>query len=107
EQNLVHLIKQLRKDFDAPNAKFVCATLGQTKQGDEGNEGLILNAQLAVDGNSGKYPEFKDEVATVYSHPLSQGGGSNSHYGGNAETYMNIGEAMGQAMVDLHQAKND
>ena len=40
EQNLVHLIKQLRKDFDAPNAKFVCATLGQTEKGAEGNEGL-------------------------------------------------------------------
>jgi hypothetical protein len=28
EKNLVHLIKQLRKEFDAPNAKFVCASLG-------------------------------------------------------------------------------
>jgi hypothetical protein len=101
EINLVHLIKTLRKDFDAPNAKFVCATLGQTKKGDGGNDGLILNAQLAVDGTSGKYQEFKGNVATVYSHPLSLGGASNSHYNGNAETYMNIGEAMGQAMVEL------
>lgn len=101
EQNLVHLIKQLRKDFDAPEAKFVCATLGQTEKGAEGNEGLILEAQLAVDGSSGKYDEFKGNVATVYSHPLSQGGASNSHYGGNAETYMDIGEAMGQAMAEL------
>ncbi len=101
EQNLVHLIKQLRKDFNAPNAKFVCATLGQTEKGATGNEGLILEAQLAVDGNSGKYPEFKGNVATVYTHPLSQGGASNSHYGGNAETYMNVGEAMGRAMAEL------
>ncbi|MFT5527479.1 MAG: hypothetical protein ACI9HK_005461, partial [Pirellulaceae bacterium] len=101
EQNLVHLIGQLRKDFDSPDAKFVCATLGQTKKGAEGNEGLILEAQLAVDGKSGKYEQFKGNVATVYSHPLSQGGASNGHYSGNAETYMNIGEAMGQAMADL------
>ncbi len=101
EKNLVHFIKQLRKEFDAPDAKFVCATLGQTEKGAEGNEGLILNAQLAVDGESGKYPEFKDNVATVYSNPLSKGGASNSHYGGNSETYMNIGEAMGRAMVKL------
>ena len=101
EQNLVHLINQLRKDFDAPNAKFVCATLGQTKKDAEGNEGLILNAQLAVDGKAGKYPEFKGNVASVYTHPLSKGGASNSHYGGNAQTYMNVGEAMGQAMVEL------
>ena len=101
ELNLVHFIKTLRKDFDAPNANFVCATLGQTKKGAEGNEGLIINAQLAVDGNSGKYPEFKGNVASVYTHPLSKGGASNSHYGGNAETYMNVGEAMGKAMADL------
>jgi len=101
EQNLVHFIKQLRKDFSAPNAKFVVATLGQTKKGAGGNEGKILEAQLAVDGNSGKYPEFKGNVATVYSNPFCHGGASNSHYGGNAETYMDIGEAMGRAMVEL------
>jgi hypothetical protein len=101
EQNLVHLINTLRKDFNAPNAKFVCATLGQTEKGAGGNEGLILDAQLAVDGETGKYKEFKGNVATVYSHPLSMGGASNGHYSGNAETYMNIGEAMGQAMTKL------
>ncbi|MBI1370059.1 MAG: sialate O-acetylesterase [Planctomycetes bacterium] len=104
EQNLVQLILQLRKDFNAPNAKFVCATLGQTEKGAEGNEGLILNAQLAVDGASGKYPQFKGNVATVYSHPLSHGGASNGHYNGNAETYMDIGEGMGKAMVELLKA---
>jgi hypothetical protein len=107
EQNLVHLVKQLRKDFDAPNAKFVCATLGQTEKGATGNEGKILEAQLAVDGKTGKYSEFKGNVATVYTHPLSQGGASNSHYGGNAETYMNVGEAMGRAMAELLKADRE
>ena len=101
EQNLVRLINALRKDFNAPKAKFVCATLGQTEKGAEGNEGLILEAQLAVDGKTGKYAQFKDNVATVYANPLCHGGASNSHYGGNAETYMNVGEAMGRAMVEL------
>jgi hypothetical protein len=104
EKNLVHLINQLRKDFNAPNAKFVCATLGQSKKGSTDNGGKILDAMLAVDGKSGKYPEFKGNVATVYTHRLSQGGSSGGHYGGNAETYMNVGEAMGQAMVDLLKA---
>jgi hypothetical protein len=27
-------------------------------------------------------------------HPRSKGGSSSNHYGGNPETYMNIGEAM-------------
>ena len=101
EQNLVQLIETLRKDFDAPNAKFVCATLGQTAKGASGAEGQILEAQLAVDGRTGKYHQFKGNVATVYSKPLCHGGASNSHYGGHAETYMDVGEAMGQAMVEL------
>jgi len=101
EQNLVRFIKQLRKDFDAPNAKFVLATLGEATKGSGGNGGKVLEAQLAVDGNSGKYPEFKGNVATVYSNPLSHGGSGNSHYNGNAETYMDVGEAMGKAMAEL------
>jgi len=101
EKNLVHLIKQLRADFDAPNAAFVCASLGQTKEGSEDNGGTILKAMMAVDGKSGKYPEFKNNVAAVYTHPLSKGGSSGGHYGGHAETYMNVGEAMGKAMVQL------
>jgi len=102
EQNLVQLIEQLRKDFNAPDAKFVCATLGQTVLGDTSNmnEKFILDAQLAV-SDAGKYPQFVGDVATVYSNPLSMGGASNSHYNGNAETYMNVGEGMGKAMVTL------
>lgn len=101
EINLVNLIKQLRKEFDAPNANFVTASLGQTKKGDDNGGGKILDAMLAVDGTSGKYPEFKGNVAAVYTHPLSKGGSSGGHYSKNAETYMNVGEAMGQAMVKL------
>jgi hypothetical protein len=102
EQNLVHLIKTLRSEFKAPKAKFVVATLGQTaKESAEGTEKLILEAQLAVDGSSGKYPEFEGNVSTVYTHPLSQGGASNSHYNGNAQTYMDVGIGMGEAMAKL------
>ena len=101
EENLVRFIKYLRKDFDAPNAKFVLATLGEATKGSAGNGGKILDAQLAVDGTSGKYPEFKGNVATVYANPLSKGGSGNSHYNGNAETYMEVGEAMGKAMAEL------
>ncbi len=105
EKNLVNLIKQLRKDFNAPNARFVTASLGQTEKGATNNGGKILDAMQAVDGSSGKYPEFKGKVAAVYTHPLSKGSSSGSHYGGNAETYMNVGDAMGEAMVNLLKGK--
>jgi hypothetical protein len=106
EKNLVNLIHALRKEFNAPNAKFVCATLGQTaKDAPEGNDKMILDAQMAVDGETGKYPEFKGNVATVYTNPLSKGGASNGHYNGNAETYTNVGLAMGETMAKLIKNK--
>ena len=106
EENLVHLIKTLRREFKAPKAKFIVATLGQTaKDSADVNEKLILDAQLAVDGAAGKYPDFKGNVGTVFTHPLSQGGASNSHYNGNAQTYMDVGLAMGEAMVRLLSGK--
>jgi len=101
EKNLVAFIKALRKEFNSPNAKFVCSTLGESAKGITGPGGDVLNAHLAVDGTSGKYPEFKGNVATVYTHPMAQGGSGNGHYGGKAEVYMDVGEAMGHAMVEL------
>ncbi len=34
-----------------------------------------------------------------------KGSGGNGHYGGNAEVYMDVGEAMGRAMVELLKNK--
>lgn len=105
EANLVQFIKALRKDFNAPQAKFVLATLGEAKKGSGGNGGKVLEGHLAVDGESGKHPEFKGNVKTVYANPLSKGGNGGTHYFGNAETYMNVGEGMGQAMAELLKSK--
>lgn len=101
ERNLTNLIAALRKDFDAPNAKFVCATLGQTdKNSPTGTEKAILEAMFAI-SDPKKYPKLEGMVATVYTHPLSMGSSSNAHYGNNAKTYMNVGLGMGEAMVKL------
>lgn len=101
EQNPVQFIKRLRKDFEAPDAKFVHATLGETKKGSEGNGGKILDAHFAVDAATGKHKEFKGNVATVYSNPLSNGGSGDGPYNGNAGTCINVGEAMGRGMAKL------
>lgn len=101
EQNLVALIKQLRVQFGSPNAKLVTASLGQTVRGATDGGGLILDAMEAV-ANATKYPEFAGNVAAVYTHPLENTpGSSGAHYGRDALTYMNVGEAMGKAMVKL------
>jgi hypothetical protein len=101
EANLVQLIKQLRLQYNSPNAKFVTASLGQTVKGATDGGGLILDAMENV-ANPAKYPEFKGTVAAVYTHPLLHTpGSSGAHYGKDAETYMNVGAAMGQAMAGL------
>lgn len=105
EENLVHFIRQVRKEFNAPGAKFVLGTMGESVKGSDGDGGKILEAQLAVDGSTGKYPEFKGNVATIYTNPMAQGGSGNAHYGGKAEVYMDVGEAMGKTMVELLVAK--
>lgn len=101
EENLVQFIKAVRKDFDSPNAKFVMGTLGESTKDSGGNGGKVLAAQMAVGSGMGKHKEFDGSVATVYTNPMAQGGSGNGHYGGNGEVYMDVGEAMGQAMVEL------
>lgn len=93
-KNLKTLIKALRKDFNAPDAKFVAATLGQTDRDNaSGNEKAVIEGMFSIDG--------KDGARTVYTHPLSMGSSSGAHYDGNAKTYMNVGLAMGEAMEEL------
>ncbi len=105
EQNLVNLIKAWRKEFNAPDAKFVVAT----GCGNPGREGLglkIAEAQLAVDGDSGNHPEFKGNVKTIDSRGYWRNPGESPsekgyHYNFNAETYLLTGDALGRAMVEL------
>jgi len=108
EQNLVNLIKSLRKDFNAPNAPFVlavgCGNPGRTSFGLQ-----IAEAQIAMN-DAKKHPEFAGNVKCVESRdfwrevdvsPKNQG----YHYNRNAETYMEVGNALGWAMAELLKGK--
>ncbi len=109
EQNLVHLIKTLREEFKVPDAPFVVGGIGFGGRGMEKPEMLkVVEAQLAVDGDTGKYPEFKGNVKSVETRdfwipaelsPKNQ----DFHYNQNAETYMRVGEALGKAMIELQK----
>jgi len=112
EQNLVHLIKTLRRDFESPDASFVLATIAFG--GDElGGHGLeVARAQLAVDGKSGNYPEFEGNVRTIDARPFwrpAEVSPNNRgyHYNHNAETYLEVGEALGRAMAELREGRRD
>jgi len=105
EDNLAALIKSLRLRYNVPNAPFVTASLGQSTlpvsscTGNCGGE--ILQAMMDI-ADPTKHPEFKGTVGFVDSHPLEHTpGSSGGHYGHDALTYMNVGEAMGEAMVKL------
>ncbi|MEL7499866.1 MAG: sialate O-acetylesterase [Planctomycetota bacterium] len=106
EQNLVHLIKTLRKEFEAPQAKFAIATIGFGGDELKGHGLTVANAQLAVSGETGKYPEFKGNVKTIDARPFwrdkeDSPSGAGYHYNHNAATYLDVGHALGNAMVEL------
>lgn len=104
EENLERLIESLRKDYDAPKAKFVLAT-GCGNPGRDGLGKKIAEAQLAI-ADTKKYPKFEANVKAVDSRdlwrevtdsPKNQG----HHYNRNAETYMEVGLRLGWAMAAL------
>ena len=104
EQTLARLIPSLRKDYAAPNAKFILAT----GCGFTGREGLglqIAEAQLAI-GDAKKHPEFAGNVKAVDSRDLWREADASPknqgyHYNRNAETYMEVGLRLGWAMAEL------
>jgi len=110
EQNLVHLIKTLRKDFESPDAKFVLATIAFDGDELKGHGLTVAKAQLAVSGDTGKYPEFEGNVKAIDARPfwrtaeVSPNQRQGYHYFHNAETYMEVGVGLGQAMKELLSA---
>ncbi len=111
EQNLVRLIKTLREEFEVRDAPFVLATIGFGGWEMSGNQLAVANAQLAVSGDKGKYPEFAGNVLTVETRDFWQDASvsprnQDFHYNGNAEAYTLVGDALGRGMVKLlNQAK--
>ncbi|MEZ6124644.1 MAG: sialate O-acetylesterase [Planctomycetaceae bacterium] len=106
EQNLVRLIKALRSEFNVPRAPFVIATIGFDGWKMSGAHKTVAEAQLAVSGDKGKYPEFRGNVLTVetrdfWREPEQSPRNQGFHYNQNAETYMLVGEALGRGMLKL------
>jgi len=105
ERHLVNLIKDFRKEFDAPDAKFAVATVGFEGKNMSRAYKQILKAQMAVSDYK-KYPKFKGNVASIDIREFWRGTSvspksSGSHYNLNAETYTLVGDALGKAMVEM------
>ena len=106
-------MKALRFDFRAPEAKFVAASLGQDGYDMRGNAALVFQAQMNLSSYE-KYPNHVGHVATVdtraaWRGPLQPGNKNDydsAHYGNNAETFLEVGNAVGLAMAKLLLKQN-
>ena len=108
EKNMVNLIKDLRAEFKAPNLRVSIVNTGMANVDSDVNAKNLVQAQANV-ANPTLHPEFAGTVATVDSRPFDYGelmGVNNQgfHWYFNGESYFNIGESMGQAMVKLLEA---
>jgi alpha-galactosidase len=103
ETNLAHLIRDLRRDLNAPDLPFVIAETGMTGLSESHPRALsLMKAQAAV----AEYEEFRGNVAFVgtrafYRPPEESPSAQGYHWNSNAETYYLIGEGMGLAMLKL------
>ncbi len=103
EQNLVHLIDDVRKAWGKPKLPVVIGELGNGGEKAGKNMIAIRKAQAAA----AVRPRFKGTVkfvkTTAFARPAkdSPNTGHGHHWFGNAESYFLIGDAMGHAMLDL------
>ncbi|MGA0869384.1 MAG: sialate O-acetylesterase, partial [Planctomycetota bacterium] len=105
EQHLVHLIQDVRAEFDVPDLPVVVGTVGFGGAAMADKFLRILDAQMAV-GDADRHPEFAGRVASVDTRPFwrevdESPKNQDYHYHRNAETYLLIGDALGRAMVGL------
>ena len=98
---LCNLIKDLRTEFALPNLPVVVANTGMAQS----YCANVIQAQNNV-GNPVLHPEFAGTVTTVDTRPFDFGemlspSSDATHWNWNAESYFNVGESMGLAMLAL------
>jgi len=107
ETNMVNLIKDLRAEFHAPDMRVAIANTGMANADSDVNAGNLITAQANV-ADPTRHPELAGTVATVDTRPFDYGElmGANDqgfHWYFNGESYFNIGESMGLAMMGILQ----
>lgn len=106
EDNLVRLVHSLRRDYQVPQARFVLATIGFGGWELEGTGLQIAEAQLAL-ADPQRHPELAGSVQSVEIRDLwrpaneSPNPRQGYHYHRNAETYLEVGLRLGEAMKAL------
>ena len=103
EQNLVHLSHDVRRELGAPKLPVVVGELTGPWVLAEGEWAALRKAQAAA----AAHPEFAGTVAFVETHAFVRAPQESPHpeHGhhefGNAETYFLVGDAFGEALLEL------
>ncbi len=103
EQNLVNLIKDVRKDLKVPNLPVVIGELTGPWVDAPGAWATLRKAQASAAAKA----EFKGNVIFVETRDFvrpakeSPNTGHGHHEFGNAETYFLVGDALGKGMIKL------
>jgi hypothetical protein len=103
EQNLVNLIRDVRKEFNVPKLPVVVGEITGPWVDAPGEWNTLRRAQAAAAAR----PEFAGTVVFVPTHDFvrkpedSPNPGHGHHEFGNAETYFLVGDALGKGMVKL------
>ena len=103
EDNLVHLIKDVRKEYKEHNLPVVIGELGNGGPKAGKNMLAIRAAQKAAAERKELGGNVKFVSTTAFARPKEQSPnvGHGHHWFGNAESYFLIGDALGRGMVDL------
>lgn len=109
ESNLVHFVRDMRKDLGVGNLPFVIANTGiggwDNPQRYKAKVEKLMEAQLAL-ADPEKHPEFKGTVAGVETRDFQRSQEESPskqefHWMRNWETYYLIGSHMGEEMIGL------
>lgn len=108
--NLANLVRDVRRDLDAPNLPFVIGELGQQGVEPEKRYAEKHFKFRQTQADVAQLPEFHGTVRFVKTSPyvISDGDSFDGgyHYYGRADTFFQIGHAFGGAMVEMIQRKN-
>ena len=103
EQNLVNLIKDIRKEFKAPNLPVVIGELGNGGPNARGSMAAFRRAQAAVATRKELGKKVAFVKTTQFARPAKESPNvrHGHHWFGNAESYFLIGDALAEGMKKL------
>ena len=105
EDNLVHLIKDMRREYKKPKLSVVIGELGNggPKAGKNMLSIRAAQKEAAQRKELGGHVKFVSTITFARPKEESPNGGHGHHWFGNAESYFLIGDALGKAMVELRK----